>query len=976
MEESIPMTMKYNIFIYMVFYEPESQKEDESPDEPQKEDKGTKKTIVKSKSSSNHKTQKHSSDNKNNNNHNTKRNNFSMKDFQNKLAQKIFSREKNSFYFLEFLDTMVEKEKDDAIDMNNRLNTFATIIELIDVRMMELRGNESHEKVEKVGKVEKVEKVGKVEKVEKGEIIWNGWNIFSSEESGTSDESSGKSPSYLNSVKSIETDVNALIQSFEDIPIAQPIGTPNIEPFDHTLAQQVNTIDKQSPIRTRAYLSLHVDTTSTNDEIYDFNSFMKELIKVYETKKIKLMEERHTLDIYPSVIRFTKYILQQFGTPETETSTKSPKQEKVTEEDIKYLKEFQELQKDLGYVHKAFHDLLTKKLQTIHEQSILAQITNNLYLNIQNELKKYIVANKDEYRLYIQTLFSKGDSQNIDKIRKLKQTQLYFKETVLTTLLDKEKMETIFKGIGMASDLQSIYNILPITSIFSFIKSNLRLLSTPTVSDLPYLGTYYNEIVETVVPNGKKLKTINTDTQEMTRKTIDMIGSYLLYPVRLSFNKVANIVSASSNLAYKNTEYANRLIEQNNANNRSIVNAMNLVDYVTYKILSISYNNDDLWSLLEQETSHLDEKVQEKVKDEYIDIFNNYKDLVIKINDIICKVRCIESFMPEEILEPVNTIETSNVSYYDLEEEEYMIMFAYVSTKMAILHETLNLLQDCIHKVNQKFVHDNKLDLHKIVKSQLEPMYQKYKQGRTVMSRNRIHLGGTPASKSNDPVILLYEIVVCEFKHSYGIDTNTEQLQRQNELLYGDLVSKLKRQKHSSILKFYNDLIQEENKQKYLGLLKGIYHEYSKQQPKNSVVVESNFLHTISNSIHDLRIKLSFELFSTFIHTTEYKNFKKNYNTSFMKISKQFNETKNSVFSMFIQIGGYGLSMFINNWHYIKSLVSKDIERLANETGYDKIATKVEKNLRQASIMTTNITKLKKAGWKKRRTKKKRMKIN
>ena len=992
--------------------------------------------------------------------------------FTNKIVMTLFRREKNIFYFLEFIKyqiySNVEKELNDTIAINDLLNIFSNVIEIINSKLLDIENNQDNNIIQNQnadsnaappasappasapptpaqptpaqpvvinGQQESGEKIkNKHNKIggfmKGGGFFGDVFELYTTflfdDQDNEDDEDDEQEYKVKDDATKGETTIDNDIESKLDVVSAQivvdekkqaqesfnssivdgstitPSGTePSVEPIASPIIPDLAN-NEENKDSSKSYEEFWEERFSqlALEGTQSVFIFITEIIKMYTFKKIQVLKSQDLNLLQRASNKFASFffdIVKNVSETPTFDSTNvsnipikgmEPSKlfnELITQEDITNYNMLNHLQTDLVELNITFKRCLYTKLNNINDKSILILISNKFYKHFHEDLKKYIIKYHSKYTTFISNIFlnaKNGEGKTIDSIVNFRKMSNFIKDTVITLLSNKEVTETLIKTFGTALDANSILSLT--TYVLSIMNGNLLeafaplSISTIGIATTTLTTSLSNSSDATKILIQNLLKYQNIDLQnagydltkdadikkELTVNTLDSIISVLKYPVTFSLNKVTNFLNASSNFLYKNAEYTESLLEKYE-NSRQLIELSDSVltsfNNVTFKIINSNYSKDELWQLLEAKSNEYKNlpAIQEKIQTKYTEIFFDYRKVIVDINSAICKVRCFQTFLPETILESNisnENNELSNVSYYDLQEEEYLFMFSFVSKKYENIAETIILLQKLFKDITRaynikyeiEFLSDFiNSEVIKVLES-LTPTasYTSIERGPTGIRRIGMFGGKRELPESHKDYILslIRTIILCDFKIKYGINQQTEIERTNTENTQDNALKKLKELSkvlHTSINEINGkellEIIQDKNYDKLLTNMNDIYTSKIKtiyQSPGNQ---DNAFLITIFNSINELRIKFSFELFSVFLNSDEYKKFKNEEASNIWDLIRAENDIEPDfgeiITATTTNIGYKGLSMFKNVWYKIKSTIAKPIGYVARATG-------------------------------------------
>jgi hypothetical protein len=805
-------------------------------------------------------------------------------------------------------------------------------------------------------------------------------------------------------------DINLNSNNFDAGNISTPVP-------DLTLTTTFENLDETYPDNWKeSFLKFGLDST---ESIYNF---ITELIKIYSTKKIMILKSENLTLLQSAANKFSLFFISTLkkiaeATPNFNfASSESIPMEGmvpakllnplISQEDIDNYNLLNKLETDLVNLTIKFKNILAIKLKNINDKSILLLLSNKFYKEFHLELKKFILKYKDQYKKFIGNLIIiKKESNVLSSALKIREVNKFFQDNIFSFLTNKELLNQLASTYGTILDVKDAITLK--TSIMAAISGNILEYFYPTQittsSILTSVGTTlasndsFKILIEKIL-NYNEIRSsgvIQTDTtleNELKLNTMD--GILASNPITHSFKKARTALSSIGNLLYRNAESTKGLLDQIENKSQMINlfdNVSNLIEDSAYQVISFSYKNDDLWRLIitkESSYKYLP-SIQLKIKKQYSQIFFDYRKLIVDINSAICKIRCIDTFLPETVLDSAisdDNTDIENISYSDLQEIEYTTMYLFISKKYTEIGDTLLFLDNLLKQLNEAYNIKYKLeDLCEFIKSEilkiLESLTPKGTMNPARWSPTGVRRGlfggarNLPENTKEEILTLICNIMLCDLKIKFGINQETEIDRTNNLLLLNN--SRLELKKISQITPYVKEIsgdelleyIQANNYDKFLERVYQIYNSKLSITPNQNEIDDTSFLDTINSSINDLRIKLSFEFFRLYLNSEDYKLFKKEQQEELDSIFNEtpitLNEIKN-VASKVLLIGGKGLLMFSPYYQKLKQGIAYPIGALARATGFDIGLTNLEK---AESTMKTPIRSTMNAGSKKKNNK-------
>lgn len=966
----------------------------------------------------------------------------------NKIVQTLFSREKNIIYFLEFIKNQLNSKDDnelnDAITINDKLNTFTLLIELINSKIFEI-GNQqnletiNNEKNDVKSSNKSDEEKPEEEDEDEGEGTWKDIgtggtskkkyykknlkvNKFITGGNGDNDDSDDDiffTPLYeseedrRNKLEKIKEEVNNLLENPKTGTIVfnpRSIDAENVALFvpDLTKTQAFKNLDEDYTNNWEE--SLKENALESTENIYNF---IKQLIEEYTDKKIKIFKKEN-LNLLQATMesarKFSLFLLLSLKNSVSDTTSDTTKAEPldslITQEDIDNLNILKNLETNLVELDFKFKNILSIKFQNILDKSVLVLISDKFYKEFHRELKEYIVKYKKNYKSFIISLIDikQEGTSVLSTALKIKELNKFFQDKIINILTNDELLEKLLHAHGTALDIKSILTIR--TILMSGISGNiLQYFTTKPLSNLGIATTIGKNVgYDLISPEFKTLieqllqymeirsdfvddllKTDSPIGKDFTINSLNSMAQIAGHTTIFTFNKIRSSVSSIANFLYRNAESTKKIIDTMKEK-KNIINLLsnlsNTLEDTTYQVINYS-NNDELWNLIRTKVSSYKDipYIQAKIKSQYTQILFDYRKLIVDINSAICKIRCIDTFLPETILESSmnsdnNSVE--NISYYDLPDIEYTVMYLFISKQYPRIGDTLLFMDNLIKQVdkayNIKFALEDlceyiKSEILKILDTLTSQKAPKQNNSSSQVKGNNPRfsptgsriglLGGArnlPENKKEEILKLICNVIICDIKIKYAINQDNETDIKANELLLNNSILELKKlsEVNSSENMINGDeLLTYIKTNNYDDFLQRAYQNYESKLssiPKQGIT-DISFLDTINFSIGDLRIKLSFEFFRIYLNNEDYKIFKDEYQD---ELEKNINIIPTTIIQNASSYAINGLLYFSSYWQQFKIRIAPSIGNIARYTGIDSAIREMEK-IKPTSLIKTAV---------------------
>jgi hypothetical protein len=1045
----------------------------------------------------------------------------------NPIVRTLFSRERNIFFFLEFVNVKVNSDKADesnsALGIKEMLSVLSIIVECINSRITcveeEEAGNEdTWRDVDGGGKkrkrrmkggngFEEMMKLGistddinedywgfvSPNVVEQYELALSQYDIKQDTTTKTEatiynnerkEETTLKvadiiPPSLYERMTKIGNKVSTIFQgAFELAEIYQSqingvdINETNEEEEEEkenvqekeketaVIVPEAQIVNNIEPVIAIPLLKQEEKQSETDLDAY---VFLVQLTNLYISKKIEKINtigNEKQQSILNSLTKYVTIIFDKLSTVldldiknTTTISTtdatdiiSSTENGLLSQEDKDNFNNFASLEKEFANIASNYQALVDKKLEEIEDKSILARISSKFCEKFHNDLKEYIKSNEEEYRDFIDKLFLQKDSNENSVLMKIREYNYLINENIIGMLLNKDITQTIFKDLGLVLDATSLFTL---HSMFSSIASEGLLTLASNAAQSSALSVVSGQILKDPkqlvqfllkLNNGRELtskilKPDNEISAPLAAVDLAAASSPINLVTRFGAKSLRNCLNSASGLLYRNNESVNNMIKQVEDSEQVInltADVSNIISDMTYALVNNKYKtDDDIWKLLVNEKTLYDEdvEIQDKLNKNYVDLFLNYKKLIIDLNTSICKVRCKETMVPEKFLED-SSQNTDFINYLNIPEDEIVMMFKYVSEKFPSINETLLLLEKVTSSVIKET--ENKFDVCEFIKKKImkklsvlpvveeqvsvlpvvEEQVQKPKSQFTSSSASYADdsgykqpsynlryskFGGSqiivPREKETEILNFICIIINCDFKEKFGVDTDSItdrsniELERKNAL--GNLTE--------------NDMVPDEipdeiNGKKLLDEIKAngydsfleeISVEYKSHSLKKSISTlqllnNNNFLRVILNSVSELRIKLCYELMYAYYQTEAFKKYlywEQNpfvHETIIKGLKGLFVPIKSTVVTSW---AWKGLSYFAKGYHYGKEKIASVVGPIARSSGVDEKITNATDYLTQVindsySPVSSRLAAKTDGGTRKKRKKHRRKKTN
>ena len=698
---------------------------------------------------------------------------------------------------------------------------------------------------------------------------------------------------------------------------------------------------------------------------------------------------------------------------------------------------FASLEKEFANIASNYQALVDKKLEEIEDKSILARISSKFCEKFHNDLKEYIKTNESEYRDFIDKLFLQKDSNENSVLMKIREYNYLINENIIGMLLNKDTTQTIFKELGLVLDASSFFTL---HSMFSSIASEGLLTLASNAAQSSALSVVSGQILKDPkqlvqfllkLNNGRELtstilKPDNEISAPLAAADLAAASSPINLVTRFGAKSLRNCLNSASGLLYRNNESVNNMIKKVEDSEQVInlaADVSNIISEMTYALVNNKYkNDDDIWKLLVNEKTLYNEdiEIQDKLNKNYVDLFLNYKKLIIDLNTSICKVRCKETMVPEKFLED-SSQNTNFINYLDIPEDEIVMMFKYVSEKFPSINETLLLLEKVTSSVIEET--ENKFNMCEFIKKKImkklteeqvsvvvpssvikkeEPQSKSqftsssasyaddsgYKQPSYNLRYSKF--GGSqiivPREKETEILNFICIIINCDFKEKFGVDTDSitdrsniglERKKALGNLTENDMETTVPDEINGK------KLLDEIKANGYDSFLEDISAEYKSHSLKKStsstlqLLNNNNFLRVILNSVSELRIKLCYELIYAYYQTEAFKKYlywEQNpfvHETIIKGLKGFFVPIKSTVVTSW---GWKGLSYFAKGYHYGKEKIASVVGPIVRSSGVDEKITNATDYLTQVindsySPVSSRLSAKKDGGTRKKRKK-------
>jgi hypothetical protein len=1022
----------------------------------------------------------------------------------NPIVRMLFSRERNIFFFLEFVNMRVnsdnEADANSALGIKEMLNVLTIIIESINSRTTNLqeeeltwresgtyggrRKNKRKKRLMTGGNMYELMKLGfSVYDDDSNEDYWNfvSPNITEQYESAyeqygvqkdkdkdkdTEEEedlvfhdvielpekqqehqqeqevSSSVPPVLLakmseifgqlkgafNKVLNTMEEIQGLADDEDEKEEAIVQKKPDEDMLDKDLPQaQVVTEDVQVavavPVREEG------EKEEQNETDLDVYIFIVQLTNLYVSKKLEKMntvDSQKQLSILGTLGKYASIIFDKLNslasvidiTDTTAlTTAKSPpslgENTLLTQEDKDNFNNFSLLEKEFADTTSHYQSLVQSKLEDIEDKSVLARIANRFCEKFHTDLREYIKTNEGEYRDFIDKLFLQKQSNEDSVLMKIREYNYLINENIIGMLLNKDMSQTILKELGLVLDVSSFYTLY---SMFNSIASEGLLGLASSAAESSNLSVISGQALKDPKQFVKLLLSLNNG-RELTSTILkpevelnphlaaaDLVAasSPISKVVKFGARSFKNLLNSSAGILYKNNESINKMIEKYEGSEQVInlaADVSNLVSDITYMLVNNKYKtDDDIWRLLVSEkTLYKDDIViQDKLNQAYVSIFLDYKQLIVDLNNSICRVRCKETMVPEKFLED-SSQNTNFISYLDVTEDEIVMMFKYVSDKFPALKDTLLLLEKVTSRVIDEI--EKKFNMCEFIKKSISnrllesnpsgqpppppqqprqqqpqlpepvqvqeptaPPYEKSKfrsssqvyaeegDGYSSFKRIGAKFGGSQVivPREKESLILEYICIIinCDFKEKFGVDTDsltdrTNILLERKNALENLTETRMETINQGEIngIELLDDIRGGDGYDSFLEKIDEEYKSHSLKQNTSSLQVLSNnnFLRVVLNSVSDLRVKLCYELLYAYYQTEAFKTFMYQEENKFVHqvIIDGLRVLFVPIKSSVTSWGWKGLYYFSKGFHTAKNKISDVIAPIARSSGFD-----------------------------------------
>lgn len=577
-------------------------------------------------------------------------------------------------------------------------------------------------------------------------------------------------------------------------------------------------------------------------------------------------------------------------------------------------------------------ELLQKVHNGVHLTTLL-DLNKLLIDHVGTYIEVFVSNNVNDYKGFIETIFLKVE-RNSSIFNAVLSCNTFIQNFATKLILNKELTEMFVKSLGTSFDVVNLISLISFTNL----TLSGGLISSILDPSIVSKGTaaFSNLLEGTLAADYTKI--YNDDTN-LKKDGFLFLADQLVKvndPTRFAKSRINSLISNVTGILYKNSEMVKNLNEKKESGEQllNVVLSWNkTISETAFKGISFSHSGDKLWSKLEASTilRQFNPDTEEvSVNTNLTKIYSDYDNIIKEVNGIICKIRCVESFLPvnETLLFFI-----PDEKFQNFDEEEIALLLQYVIKKnefievnntIKSLTDLTNLIQNEISKEAsmREFI---KVKIYEVAnidedcnETRPEGIQQQQQQQqqeddnfwswgsikKTVQDVAQFAIDGKIEGKTPDEILALEDAKFNDlslFSSQKGgtiIDKRNKEIFYQNlcTIIYNDwrmtnlvetdakidnlteLLSnclaerlaayKLLKQMGLIEVKCFESVLRKLS----VSVVQSVKDEYNKLETQT--INEENFLYCILELLCNQRVKLCVELFSKYYDTEGYKIYK------------------------------------------------------------------------------------------------------
>ena len=350
-------------------------------------------------------------------------------------------------------------------------------------------------------------------------------------------------------------------------------------------------------------------------------------------------------------------------------------------------------------ISKTIDELLRKTANGLH-MSMMTSL-NELFANhVGTYIEVFVLNNALGYKQFVEKIFL-----NVDKSSNMFNAVLNCNSLIQNyaskLILNKDFIKMLINSLGTTFDIVNLISIISFTNL-TLSGGLIDSVTDPSfIAKAAALGTNLTQAA--VAADFTK---VYNDDANLKKDAFFLITDQIMKlcdPIRFAKSKINSIFSSVTGILYTNNEMVKTLNEKKESGEQlmNVILSWNkTISETAFKGISYSHKGEKLWNKLEASTilREFNPNTEEiNINTNLTKIYEDYDNTIKEVNNVICKLRCVETFLPMNLSLMMTTI--PNNDFLNFKEEEIALLMQYV-IKTTESSEIKNLLQSITSLTN------------------------------------------------------------------------------------------------------------------------------------------------------------------------------------------------------------------------------------------------------------------------------------
>ena len=627
------------------------------------------------------------------------------------------------------------------------------------------------------------------------------------------------------------------------------------------------------------------------------------------------------------------------------------------------------------------NELLIKVHRGEHQNTLL-ELSTMLTNYVGTYIEIFISNNVNDYKSFIETIFLKVNN-NSNIFNAVLNCNSLIQNYATKIILNKDVIEKLIKSLGTSFDILNLVSLISFTNLSLsgyLIDSIITKTKAPGVSNL-IEGTLAYDFTK-IYDDDTNLK---KDGFLLLADQLMKINDPMMTFVKSKINSITNNVTG---ILYRNDEMVKSLNEKKESGEQllNVVLGWNkTINEMAFKGISYANRGQQLWKKLEasfilRQFDPNTEKIN--VNSNLTKIYQDYDNIIKEVNGVVCKLRCVETFLPISITS-LSFIPDDKFQNFDEEEIAFLLQYIIKTNELSDIKNVIKSLTELTSLVQNEISKESsmkefiKIKIHEVAKidedcnektvntSTSPPVVDNFWSWdsikKSVQDAAVFAIEGTVEGRTPEQILELDEAKFKDlslFSSQKGgtiIDKENKKVFYSNlsTIIYSDwrmtnLV--LKKELNVSETELLHTCLEERLAAyrilKNMGLMdvkcfesvlrklsmtvvKSIKDEYEKLQQQT--INDDNFLVSILDLLCSQRIKLCIELFSKYYDTEGYKLYKQKEGLQFSEMWETYKSKIQETLLQNTLTYGWKATQFVVNVlsgiHTFKSVASDKFKK-------------------------------------------------